>query len=187
MRWWLIAGAATATLLLASPPASAQGVDWLVAPSMVLDLEHTDDVQVGPGLTAELGVAGDGRVSYLGALALARTDFPVGADELHRNFASLAVGVRLVTSDDGPALGLLLGLGALAWDDVSETDAAFRSSADLEEMLLGGIEARFPVTKSWGVAFSVRDQLTGWFHGILDPEESGVSHRVILAAGLYGR
>jgi hypothetical protein len=85
------------------------------------------------------------------------------------------------------SVGLLLGIGALFWDDVSETDPAFRSSANGEEMFLPGVELRWPLGNEFGVSLSVRDQLTGWWDAIIDPSEGQLNHRLIIAAGMYHR
>ena len=74
--------------------------------------------------------------------------------------------------------------GVLAWDDVSETDPGFRSSANAEEMLLPGIEFSMPVGSSLRVRVSIRDQVTGWWNAILDPDEGEANHRLVVSLGL---
>ena len=173
-------------VLIAAQSGAAQSLVWSLAPSVIIDTEFTDDTQIGPGLTGEVEVSAEQRLSYSAVISLARTDFPVGADELHRNFGAVALGVRLMQDREGPSFGVLLGVGALFWDDVSETDPGFRSSASAEEMLLPGVELRWPMGDSLGLSFSFRDQLTGWWNAILDPSEGEVGHRLMIAAGVYG-
>lgn len=126
-----------------------------------------------------------GSVSVGVFVTLGRTDFPVSGEDLHRNFASVAIGTRVLTPGTGGALGVTIGLGALADDDVSEVDPGFRSSANLTEMLLLGIEVSRGVRDSWGLGVFVRDQVTGWFYSIIDSEESDIGHRFVIGAGLY--
>ena len=184
--WSAAAVALTALLVAPDSRASAQGFGWGIAPSAIIDTEFTDGAQVGPGLTGEIEVGAENLLSYSAVVSLARTDFSVGPDELHRNFGSVALGVRLMREGwERPSVGLLLGIGALFWDDLSETDPAFRSSANAEEMLLPGVELRWPLGSELGVSFSVRDQLTGWWNALLDPSEGELNHRLIIAAGLY--
>ena len=152
---------------------------------MLIDTEFTEDAQVGLGITGEIEVKAEAVLSYSVVIFLARTDFPVGEDELHRNFGSIAFGARLMRDGERPSVGFLLGIGALFWDDLSETDAAFRSSANAEEMLLPGIELRWPLGGGLGVSLSIRDQLTGWWNAILDPSEGQIGHRLVIAAGVH--
>ena len=131
-------------LLLTAPQsvAAAQSIGWAIAPSAIIDTEFSDDTQVGPGITGEVEVKAEHLLSYSAVISLARTDFPVGPDDLHRNFGSVAIGARLMRDGEMPSLGLLLGIGTLFWDDLSESDPEFRSSANAEEMLLTGVELR---------------------------------------------
>lgn len=185
IRW--LATVISLTVLFVAPVSrvSAQGLGWGVATSAIIDTEFTDGAEVGPGLTGEIEVQAEGLLSYSVVISVARTDFPVAADELHRNLGAVALGVRLMRDREGPSVGLVLGIGALFWDDVSETDPAFRSSAQAEEMLLPGVEVRWPLGGDLGLSFSVRDQLTGWWWAILDPSEGELNHRLIVAVGLY--
>lgn len=162
-----------------------QSIGWTVAPSVLLDTEFSGDTQIGPGLTLELELRAERSLSWWGGMSVARTDFPVGPDELHRNWGAAALGLRLMRDGQSPAVGVILGIGALFWDDLSETDPAFRSSANAEEMLLPGVEVRIPVRNGFGVSVSVRDQMTGWWWAVLDPEEGSLNHRVMITAGLY--
>jgi hypothetical protein len=186
---WLTTGSILLSLpflLIVAQSGAAQGLVWSVAPSVIIDTEFAGDTQIGPGLTGEVEVSTERRLSYSAVLSIARTDFPVGADELHANFGAIALGVRLMQNREGPSFGVFLGAGALFWDEVSETDPGFRSSANGEEMLLPGVELRWPIGESFGLSFSVRDQLTGWWNAILDPSEGELNHRLMIAAGLYG-
>lgn len=168
-----------------SPSATgAQALEWSVGPLLLLDIEHPDGTEVGPGLLATLTVAPRRTLSYFVLVSAARTDFPVGSDELHRNYGAAAVGVRLAPPREGPRVGVSLGLGFLAWDDVSDTDSDFRSGADLEEMLLPGVEMSVPIGAAWRLRVSVSDQMTGWWFGLLDPGEYEVGHRVVISVGL---
>ncbi len=160
---------------------------WAAAPSVIIDTEFTEDTQVGPGFIGELEIKAERTLSFSALLSVARTDFPVGADDLHRNFGAIALGVRWMRDGEGPVVGGSLGAGALFWDDLSETDPGFQSSANGEEMLLPGIELRWPLSSTLGLSLSVRDQVTGWWNAILDPSEGEVSHRLLIAAGLYSR
>ena len=173
-------------LLIVAQSGAAQSLVWAVAPSVLIDTEFTDDIQIGPGLTGEIEVNAERRLSYSAVLSLARTDFPVGADDLHRNFGAVSLGLRLMADGEGPSVGVLFGIGALLWDDLSETDPGFRSSANGEEMLLPGVELRWPISSSLGLSFSLRDQVTGWWGAIVDPSEGDLSHRLMIALGLYG-
>jgi hypothetical protein len=166
---------------------AAQSLSWGIAPSAFVDAEFHDGAKVGLGLSAEAELGWQRRLSYVGLLTLARTDFPVADDELHRNFVAGAIGVRLMPVGAGTAIGATLGIGVLVWDDVNETDPGFRSSANGEEMLIPGVEVRFGSSGSWGVALFARDQMTGWFNAILDPDEGALSHRFVVGAGFYFR
>ena len=184
MSW--AAGLLCALLVAVSwSPLKAQSLGWGIAPSVILDTDFTDGTELGPGITGEVELRAASLVSYTAVVSLARTDFPVGADDLHRNFGSVAFGARLMPGGEGPTVGLLLGIGALFWDDVSETDPGFRSSANGEEMLVPGVELRWPVRGGLGVSLSVRDQLTGWWNAILDPSEGELNHRLMIGLGLY--
>ncbi len=162
----------------------AQSLEWSAAGLMLLDTEFSDGAEVGPGLSATVTLVPTRLVSYFALASVARTDFPVGLDELHRNFGAAAVGVRLAPPTEGPRLGFTLGLGVIAWDDVSETDAGFRSSANAEEMIVPGVELSIPVGSSWRMTVAARDQMSGWWYAVFDPSEYGLSHRIIFSVGL---
>jgi len=167
---------------------SAQSFEWSISPLVFLDSESTDGPEVGPGVSLGAVLSPGGSVAYGLFLTLARTDFPVASDDLHRNFGSVGVGLRWMTSGERAALGLDVGVGFLAWDDVSETDPGFRSSANGEEMLTLGVEAQFPVTASWGVTIFARGQVGGWWYRLLTfDDEYGLSHRFMLGSGVYFR
>ena len=172
-------------LTTAESVAADQGFGWAVAPSVIIDTEFPEDTRIGPGITAEIEAMPEGILSYSAVVSLARTDFSSGADDLHRNFGSFTLGARLMRDGERPSLGLLIGIGALFWDDLSETDPGFRSSANAAELLLPGVELRWPLGGGLGVSLSVRDQLTGWWNAILDPSEGRVDHRFVISAGLY--
>jgi hypothetical protein len=108
-------------------------------------------------------------------VALARTDFPVAADALHRNIASASLALRLMTGGDRAAFGISLGMGVLAWDDVSETDPAFRSGANAKQTFVPGFVTRFAIGESWGVTVFAHDQVTGLINQIFDPDEGDLS------------
>jgi len=183
-----IAAILAALVLSLNPiPTLGQSVEWSVGPLLLLDTDFSDGTEVGPGLSATVTVAPHRTISYFGLVSVARTDFRVASDELHRNFGSAALGLRLSKQSEGPRVGLTLGLGLVAWDDVSETDPAFRSSANAEEMLLPGAELSIPFGSSWRLTLSARDQVTGWWFALLDPEEYGVSHRIVFSLELGSR
>jgi hypothetical protein len=168
-----------------SPSATgAQALEWSVGPLLLLDTEHPDGTEVGPGLLAALTFAPRRTLSYSVLVSAARTGFPVGSDELHRNYGASAVGIRLAPPREGLRVGVSLGLGFLAWDDVSDTDPDFRSGADLEEMLLPGVEMSVPIGAAWSLRVSVWDQMTGWWFALIDPGEYEVGHRVLISVGL---
>lgn len=182
----LLIAAVLSSLALGLGPRAAggQSLEWSVGALLLLDTEFSDGTEVGPGLFATVTVAPRRTLSYFGLVSAARTDFRVASDELHRNFGSAAVGLRLSTQSEGPRVGLTLGLGLVAWDDVSETDPGFRSSANAEEMLLPGAEVSLPVGSSWRLTLSARDQFTGWWFAVLDPDEYGVNHRIVFSLGM---
>jgi hypothetical protein len=109
----------------------------------------------------------------------------VGTDAQHRNWGTAALALRVMSVGEGARFGVTLGVGALFDDDVSETDPDFRSSARGEEMVLPGIEARFPVGPSWGLTIFARDQLTGWMNALFDRAEQDLAHRLLFGVGAY--
>lgn len=118
---------------------------------------------------------------------VARRDFRLGADELHRNMGGLTVVGRWTVLSKTPSFALTGGLGAWAWDDVSETDPAFRSSASASGLASAGIEARWPLGDRWGVAASVATAWSGWWGALLDPDESSAERRLLVAFSLVHR
>ena len=167
---------------------SAQSFEWSVSPMVFFDSEFTDGPEVGPGVSLGAVLSPGGSVSYGLFLTLARTDFPVASDDFHRNFASAGVGLRLMTGGDGATIGIALGAGVFVEDDVNETDPKFTSSANGEEIVMLGVEAQFPVTASWGVTIFARDQVGGWWLGLLtSDDEYSLTHRFLLGAGVYFR
>ena len=119
---WLV------VLALAAPGSgAAQSVVWSAAPGVFVDLDFGGGKEVGPALALGVSVRADRRIALAFDVAVARTDFPVAADALHRNIASASLALRLMAGDARAAFGVSLGVGVLAWDDVSETDPDFRS------------------------------------------------------------
>ncbi len=159
--------------------AGCQSVEWAAGPAILFDDDSVDDTEIGPGLFLDVLMGPRRTVSYFVSVSAARTDFPVADDQLHRHFGAAALGFRVSTGSQ-VRVGVLLGMGALVWDDVSETDPDFRSSANGEEMLLPGIEVGVPIGRSLDVRLSIRDQVTGWWNRILDPAEGALNHRFIL-------
>ena len=179
----LVVGALGLGIVIAPARARSQSVEWTAGPAMLFDTDFVDGTEIGPGLFLDVLKGPRRTVSYFASVSAARTDFPVAGDQLHRHFGAAALGLRVSTGSQ-TRVGVLLGIGALVWDDVSETDPDFRSSANGEEMLLPGIEVGMPVGRSLHVRFSIRDQVTGWWNTILDPDEGTMNHRFILTLGL---
>ena len=170
-------------IVIAPARASAQSIEWTAGPVILFDTDFVDGTEIGPGLFLDVVWGPRRTVSYFASISAARTDFPVAGDQLHRNFTAAALGLR-VSAGNRVRAGVLLGMGALVSDDVSETDPNFVSSANYEEMLLPGVEVGVPVGRSLDVRLSIRDQVTGWWNRILDPAEGALNHRFILTLGL---
>ena len=179
----LVVGVLKLGIVTVPAPANAQSVDWTAGPAILFDTDFVDGTEIGPGLFVDLLARPRRTVSYFASVSAARTDFPVSDDQLHRNFGAAALGLR-VSAGSEVRVGVLLGMGALVSDDVSETDPNFASSANYEEMLLAGIEVGVPLGHSLHVRLSVRDQVTGWWWRIWDPVEGALNHRFILTLGL---
>jgi len=182
---WVVLGI-VAGAVLGAAAASAQSTTFVVGPTVLVDTDFTPSAKASLGLFADGWFGADRAVSWGGLAGYARADFPVGQDELHRHHGWAALSVRARTSA-GSAVGVSLGLGALAWDDVNETDSAFRSSADLEMILLPGIEVRLGGSDSVEFVAHVRDQVSGWVDAILDPEEGAFQHRMLIGVGIVFR
>jgi len=185
-KWgWLMCAA---PLVLCSPiSGAAQAVEFSASAVLFVDSEFSDGTELGPGLALGVATRVDRPVSFTFDLGLSRTDFPVAQDELHRSFLSAILGLRFTTLGEGARFGVTLGGGVLISDDTNETDASFRSSANLETMVVPGMIVSFPVTASWGVRVFVKDQVTSWFDSIFDPDEGDLGHRFLLGAGVYFR
>ena len=69
-----------------------------------------------------------GSVSVGVFVTLGRTDFPVSGEDLHRNFASVAIGTRVLTPGTGGALGVFARDQVTGW---------FYSIIDSEESDIG--------------------------------------------------
>ncbi len=136
------------------------------------------------GLTADVDLArrGDWSLGVLGIVG--RRDFALNGDELHRNYGGAAFGVRWTLDRPGPTVALGAGLGVWVEDDVSETDAAFRSSANYHEVFTPGVEIHWPLSEDWGLVFAARDLWSGWWGALIDPEESASTHRWMLSVGV---
>jgi hypothetical protein len=174
------------TILAAMPGALSAQTKWSVGPTLWVDTDF-DGTEMGPGINLGISSGPAQGSAFTIDLGFARTDFPVASDELHRNHASISIGGRLMASAGGGAVGVTLGLGALVWDDLNETDPGFRSSANAEELVVPGILARFPLTESWGVEVFFRDQISGWYNSIIDPDEFALAHRFVIGVGLHSR
>jgi hypothetical protein len=176
------------TALAAIPGAVSAQTKWSVGPMLWVDTDF-NGTEVGPGINIGVSSGPERGSAFTMDLGFARTDFPVASDDLHRNHASISIGGRLMTraGGGGGAVGVTLGIGALVWDDLNETDPGFRSSANAEELLVPGILARFPLTEACGVEVFLRDQISGWYNSIIDPDEFALAHRFILGVGIHAR
>ena len=176
------------TALAAIPGAVSAQTKWSVGPTLWVDTDF-NGTEVGPGINIGVSSGPERGSAFTMDLGFARTDFPVASDELHRNHASISIGGRLMTraGGGGGAVGVTLGIGAYLWDDLNETDPGFRSSANAEELLVPGILARFPLTEAWGVEAFLRDQISGWYSSIIDPDEFALAHRFILGVAIHVR
>ena len=173
---------------LLNPLKSAgQSFEWAVQPSVIWDEPNLPYQQIGPGISFSSIVSSEGRFAYGVFANLARTDFQVDSDSLHRNLASVSLDLRMMTDGDKARLALSLGLGVSVSDDVNETDINFASSANGAEMFVIGLEGQFPVTSSWGISTFARSQMNGWFWGLLDPGEYGIEPSFLFGAGGYFR
>ncbi len=167
--------------------AYAQSFGWAAAPAILFDAEFVDGTEVGPALSGELILSPQEARSYFLGLTIARTDFPVGVDELHRNWGTAALGLRFALPAEKISLRFSLGVGFLVFDDVSETDPGFRSSANWEELLLPGIEGSIPLRGRWHFRVVAQDMVTGWWNALIDPDEGAVGHRFLISVGLESR
>ena len=181
----LVAGVLGFGIVIAPARASAQSVAWTAGPAIFLDTDFSLGTEVGPGLFADVVIAPLRTVSYFASVSVARTDFTgVFGDQFHRNFGAAALGLR-VSAGNQVRVGVLLGLGALAFDDVHEQAGPnWTSSANWEEMLLPGIEVSAPVGRSLHARLSIRHQLTGWWLRIWLPDEGELNHRFMVTFGL---
>jgi hypothetical protein len=166
---------------------ASQSLEWAVQPSVIWDEPNLPYQQIGPGISFSSIVSPEGRFAYGVFANLARTDFQVGSDSLHRNFASISLDLRMMTGGDKARLALSLGLGVSVFDDINETDMNFTSSANGAEMFVLGLEGQFPVTSSWGISTFARNQMSGWFWGLLDPGEYWIEPSFLFGAGIYFR
>jgi|TARA_B110000438_G_scaffold301282_1_gene355777 hypothetical protein len=172
---------------LLNPLKSAgQSLEWAVQPSVILDELNEPYQEIGPGISFSSLLSPEGRFAYGVFANLARTDFQVGDDSMHRNFASMSLDLRMMTDGDRARLALSLGLGISLFDDANETDMDFRSSANGAEMFVLGLEGQFPVTSSWGISVFARSQMNGWFYGLLS-EEYGIEPSFLFGSGVYFR
>jgi len=175
-------------LALAVPgTAAAQSVVWSAAPGAFVDPDFGEGTEVGPALVLGATLRADQRIALVVDVALARMDFPVAADQFHRNIGSATVAVKLMAGDARAGFGLSLGMGVLAWDDISKTDPGFRSSANANQTFVPGFVTRFAVGESWGVTLFAHDHVTGLVNRILDPDEGDLNHHFVLGGGVYFR
>jgi len=185
---------------------AAQSFEWSISPTAFLDSEFYDGTEVGPGVSLGATLSPGGSLDYGLFMTLARTDFLVASDEVHRNFASAGVGLRMMTGGDGATIGIVLGAGVFVEDDVNETErrkeercissstvmcSKWASSANAEEIVMLGVEAQFPVTASWGVTTFTRAQVGSILQGLrsvyASDDEYGFTQRFLLGAGVYFR
>ena len=165
----------------------AQSVTWTAAPGVYVEDDSGGGNQLGPAVVLGATVPAGGPLAFTFDPMLARTDFPVGPEELHRNIGAASVTVNVMAGGERASVGATFGVGVLAWDDISETDPGFRSGADAEQIFAAGLEARFAVGGSWGITAFARDMVSGLVNRILDPSEGGLEHRFVLGAGVYFR
>ncbi len=166
---------------------NAQSLGWTGSASVLFDTEFSNGTEAGPGLSGSVTLLPNQTLSYFLNVTVARTDFPVGVDDLHRNWGIAAVGLRLARSGERQRVGISLGLGAVVFDDVSETDPGFRSSANAEEMLQLGVEGSIPLNESLHLRLALQDMVTGWWNAIIDPSEGNLNHRFQLSLGVEFR
>ena len=84
MKWipWIVVMTAVTPFIC-----YAHSFEWSVLPMVFLDSEFTDGPEVGPGVSLGAALSPGGSVADGLFLTLARTDFLVASDDLHRNFA----------------------------------------------------------------------------------------------------
>lgn len=164
--------------------ANAQFTAFVAGPAVSFDTDFSPSTKAAPGVFVDGWLHADRTVSWGATAGYARSDFPVGADELHRHHGWVVFAGRARTSATDSGIGVSFGVGALAWDDISESDPAFRSSADLEALIVPGLEVHLGGTESLRIVAHVRDQITGWFDAFLDPEEGALQHRIVIGVGV---
>ena len=176
-----------AVLPLEPSRAHAQSTSWAVGPGLFLDPDFSTDGESGIALFMGVTLRADRPLSYTLDLLLARTDFPVGPYELHRNHGLITVGTGIHLFGERQSLVATLGVGALFWDDLNETDPAFGSSANAEETAVPGLELNVPLGELGEVKLFARDYITGWYQRILDPSEADLDHRLVLGVAAVFR
>ncbi len=49
------------------------------------------------------------------------------------------------------------------------------------------MEGRLKIASSSGISAFVRNQIGGWFYGLLDADRFGITHRLLVGIGIYVR
>jgi len=166
---------------------NAQTFGWSASPGILIDSEFVDGTEVGPSLSGEFILLPNEKLSYFLSLSLARTDFSVAEDQLHRNWGIPTLGLRYALPGKGVNVSLSLGLGAIIFDDVNETDPGFTSSANAEELLMPSLEGRLPLKDAWHLKLAAQYLMTDWWNAILDPNEGALNHRFQVSLGVEFR
>jgi len=115
---------------------------------------------------------------------LARTDFPVGTDQLHRYTVTGVLGSDVVRTRTQTSLGLFLGAGIMVQDDLNETDPSFRSSANGYSVVVPGISVRRSLANGRSLNFMLRDYMSVSFDVIFDRTESDIGHNFFAVVGV---
>ena len=152
------------SMLLFADGLSGQGMHGTFAGGLFLDPDGgPSSTQVGPTVHVGLGIPLTSRLHLTLDAGLARTDFRVGMDELHRNVNTVLVGLEASLLTGPTTLRLGIAGGVIGEDDVSETDPTFTSSTRWSGALSPGLEIGRRIGDRLELFFGVRDDITGLF------------------------
>ena len=117
---------------------------------------------------------------------VARTDFSSLGQDYHHNYYLFALGATWFPTEGATRLGVRLGIGAAGEYEIVEADSSPGGDGWVSAVVPGLVLER-DLRGRLRLVASLTDYVLGPINAILDPEEYGIGHRILVSAGVRVR
>ena len=115
--------------------------------------------------------------------SVARTDFTSLGQDYHHNYYLLALGAAWFPTGGATRVGVRLGMGAVGEYEIVEIDSSPGGDNWISAVVPGLVLER-DLGGRMRLVMGLTDYVLGPLNAIVDPDEYGIGHRILIAAGV---